>query len=126
VIAAKVGLRAQREDRNEDESGTPCSDRAVELTDLPNATNGRHETWRQGLCRKNRQGPPRPHADFIRHERLLPADEIDLIEDEAQLDPIRFQDVSGGIPREERPAMRDWLDRFNAGLPQDGRIPLAA
>jgi hypothetical protein len=57
---------------------------------------------------------------------LLPADEIDLIEDKAQLDPIRFQDVSAGIPREERPAMRDWLDRFNAGLPQDGRIPLAA
>ena len=27
-----------------------------------------------------------------------------------------FQDVAASIPLEERPTMRDWLDRFNAGL----------
>ena len=49
-------------------------------------------------------------------ERLLPASEIDRIEREAPLDLIRFQDVAAQIPLEERPTMRDWLDRFHAGL----------
>ncbi|TCM28130.1 hypothetical protein EDF59_13039 [Novosphingobium sp. ST904] len=55
-------------------------------------------------------------TDFIRHERLLPAGEIDRIARDAPLDLIRFQDVAATIPLEERPTMRDWLDRFNAGL----------
>jgi hypothetical protein len=80
----------------------------------------------EGLWRKSTKARPGRMTDFIRHERLLPADEIDRIERDAPLDLIRFQDVAAGIPLEERPTMRDWLDRFNAGLPQDGRIPLAA
>ena len=55
-------------------------------------------------------------SDFIRWEGLLPAAEIDAIERDAPLDLIRFQDVAASIPLEERPTMRDWLDRFNAGL----------
>ena len=60
-------------------------------------------------------------TDFIHHQRLLPADEIERIAREASLDLIRFQDVAAMIPIGERPTMRDWLDRFNAGagaLPQ--------
>lgn len=53
---------------------------------------------------------------FIRQERLLPGDEIDRIIRDAPTDLIRFQDVAAAIPLAERPTMRDWLDRFHAGL----------
>lgn len=80
----------------------------------------------EGLWRKTSKARPGRMTDFIRHERLLPADAIDRIERDPPMDLIRFQDVAAGIPLEEHPTMRDWLDRFNAGLPQNGRIPLAA
>ena len=80
----------------------------------------------EGLWRKTTRARPGRMAEFIRHERLLPADEIDRIEQNAPLDLIRFQDVAAGIPVEERPTMRDWIDRFNAGLPQKVRPLLAA
>ncbi len=60
---------------------------------------------------------------FIRHERLLPPDEIDRIVRDAPTELIRFQDVAATIPVGERPTMRDWLDRFDASLPA---TPLAA
>ena len=70
----------------------------------------------EGLWRRSTRARPGRMADFIRTERLLPASEIDRIEREAPLDLIRFQDVAAQIPLEERPTMRDWLDRFHAGL----------
>lgn len=70
----------------------------------------------EGLWRKTTRARPGRMSDFIRWEGLLPAAEIDAIERDAPLDLIRFQDVAASIPLEERPTMRDWLDRFNAGL----------
>jgi len=55
-------------------------------------------------------------TDFIRREALLPASEIEAIVAAAPADLIRFQDAAALIPLAERPAMTDWLDRFNAGL----------
>jgi hypothetical protein len=65
-------------------------------------------------------------TDFIRHERLLAADEIDRIAREAPIDLIRFQDVAAMIRVGERRTMRDWLDRFNAGADALQRPPARA
>ena len=65
-------------------------------------------------------------TDFIRHERLLPAEDIDQIISEAPLDLIRFQDVAASIPVNERPTMRSWIERFNAAVPASQRPRLAA
>lgn len=70
----------------------------------------------EGLWRKSTRARPGRMTDFIRHESLLPADEIDRIERNAPLDLVRFQDVAAGVPVDERPTMREWLERFNAGL----------
>ncbi|WP_242121184.1 hypothetical protein [Sphingomonas lacusdianchii] len=70
----------------------------------------------EGLWRRSTRARPGRMTDFIRHESLLPADEIDRIERNAPLDLIRFQDVAAGVPVDERPTMREWLERFNAGL----------
>jgi hypothetical protein len=80
----------------------------------------------EGLWRKTTRARPGRMTDFIRHEGLLPSPEIDRIARDAPLDLIRFQDVAAGIPLEERPTMRDWLDRFNAGVSPDARPLLAA
>jgi hypothetical protein len=69
----------------------------------------------EGLWRKSTRARPGKMTDFIRHEQLLPTDEIDRIVRDAPVDLIRFQDVAAMIPIGERPTMRDWLDRFNAG-----------
>jgi hypothetical protein len=53
---------------------------------------------------------------FIRNEGLLPAREVERIWNSAPTDLIRFQDVAASIPIEERPTMRNWIDRFNAGV----------
>lgn len=75
----------------------------------------------EGLWRKTTRARPGRMTDFIRHERLLPAEEIDRIEREAPLDLVRFQDVAAGVPLDERPTMRDWINRFNAGVPEPVR-----
>jgi len=69
----------------------------------------------EGLWRKSTRARPGRMTDFIRHERLLPADEVDRIWHDAPLDLVRFQDVAAGVAIEERPTMRDWLERFNVG-----------
>lgn len=71
----------------------------------------------EGLWRRTTRARPGRMTDFIRHERLLPAHEIDRIWRDAPLDLIRFQDVAAMVPVSERPTMQDWLARFNAGLP---------
>lgn len=70
----------------------------------------------EGLWRRSTRARPGRMTEFIRHERLLPADEIDSIERNAPLDLVRFQDVAAGVPVGERPTMREWLERFNAGF----------
>lgn len=70
----------------------------------------------EGLWRRTTRSRPGRMTDFIRHELLLPAREIDRIWRDAPLDLIRFQDVAAMVPISERPTMQDWLKRFNAGL----------
>ena len=70
----------------------------------------------EGLWRKTTRARPGRMTDFIRHERLLPSEEIERIARDAPRDLIRFQDVAARVPLEDRPTMRDWLDRFPAGL----------
>src|SRR3546814_14963326 len=53
---------------------------------------------------------------FIRERALLPASEIDAIIAGAPVDLIDCQSVAAQIPLAERPTMRDWIDRFNAGV----------
>ena len=65
-------------------------------------------------------------TDFIRHEGLLPAEDIDRIITEAPLDLIRFQDVAASIPVDDRPTRRSWIERFNAAEPASQRPRLAA
>jgi hypothetical protein len=80
----------------------------------------------EGLWRKSTRARPGRMTDFIRHERLLPADDIDRIISEAPLDLIQFQDVAASIPIDERPTMRSWIERFNAAVPASQRPRLAA
>ena len=69
----------------------------------------------EGLWRKSTRQRPGRMTDFIRHEGLLAAAEIDRIAHDAPLDLISFQDVAAAIPVEVRPTMASWLERFHAG-----------
>jgi len=80
----------------------------------------------EGLWRKGTKARPGRMTDFIRNEGLLPAREVDRIWNNAPTDLIRFQDVAASIPIEDRPTMRDWIDRFNAGVAAIERPLLAA
>ncbi|GFE77372.1 MULTISPECIES: hypothetical protein [Sphingomonadaceae] len=80
----------------------------------------------EGLWRKTTKARPGRMTDFIRHEGLLPAEDIDRIITEAPLDLIRFQDVAASIPVDDRPTMRSWIERFNAAVPASQRPRLAA
>jgi hypothetical protein len=80
----------------------------------------------EGLWRKGTKARPGRMTDFIRNEELLPAREVDRIWNTAPTDLIHFQDVAASIPIEERPTMRDWIDRFNAGVAAIERPQLAA
>lgn len=73
--------------------------------------------WRSPIKGK-RGAEPRPGAmtDLIRDERLIPEPEIDHIIRTAPAALISFQEAAARVDLGQRPAMRDWLDRFNAGL----------
>ena len=76
----------------------------------------------EGLWRKavkgNRGGTPKPGAmtDYIREQALLPADEIDLIVNEAPRALITWQEAQSILPLSERPAMREWVDFFDRNI----------
>lgn len=70
----------------------------------------------EGLWRRSTKTRPGRMTDFIRAEELLPSADINAIIRDAPADLVRFQDVTALIPIEARPAMTEWLDRFNAGL----------
>jgi len=73
--------------------------------------------WRSPIAGK-RGAEPRPGAmtDLIRAEQLLPEHEIDHIIRTAPAELISFQEAAACVDLGDRPAMREWLDRFNAGL----------
>lgn len=70
----------------------------------------------EGLWRKSTRERPGSMTQFIRARCLLPAHEIDTIIADAPVDLIDFQRVAAEIPAAERPTMRDWIERFNAGV----------
>lgn len=73
--------------------------------------------WRKGTKGlRGREARPGSMTEFIRVERLLPANEIEHIISNAPPDLIRFQDAAALVPLDEREPLRNWLDRFNAGL----------
>jgi hypothetical protein len=80
----------------------------------------------EGLWRKSTKARPGRMTDFIRNEGLLPEQEVDRIWNEAPRELIRFQDVAAMIPLDDRPTMRDWIERFNAGVSARDRQLLAA
>lgn len=70
----------------------------------------------EGLWRRSTRTRPGKMTDFIRAEALLPPDEIDTIVAQAPSELLRFQEAAALVPLDERPAMSEWLARFNAGL----------
>lgn len=50
---------------------------------------------------------------YIRDQVLLDPEEIDAIIVGAPVELVDFQRVAAAIPVEERPIMRDWIERFN-------------
>lgn len=68
----------------------------------------------EGLWRRSTKTRPGRMTDFIRAERLLPADEIDRIIADAPADLVRFQQAAGDIAIESRPTLESWLERFHS------------
>lgn len=72
----------------------------------------------EGLWRKSVKGcrgaTPHPGsmAAFIRSEKLLPSDEIDLIEASAPTALLRFQEAQAGLAAADRTPIADWLALF--------------
>ncbi|EHJ60649.1 hypothetical protein NSU_2385 [Novosphingobium pentaromativorans US6-1] len=55
-------------------------------------------------------------TDYIRDQRLLDPDEVDQIIAGAPVDLVEFQTAAAAVPLEDRQPMRDWIERFNAGI----------
>lgn len=55
-------------------------------------------------------------TDFIRSERLLPAEEIDQIERDAPTALRLFQEAAADVPLPERPHLEDWIKKFHAQM----------
>jgi len=53
---------------------------------------------------------------YIRDQGLLDAQDIDAIIAGAPVDLVDFQQIVAVIPVDERPIMRDWIDRFNGSV----------
>lgn len=53
---------------------------------------------------------------YIRDQGLLSAREIEAIIAGAPVDLVDFQQIAAAIPIDQRPIMRDWIDRFNGGV----------
>lgn len=70
----------------------------------------------EGLWRRATSSRPGAMTDFIRARGLLGDAEIDTIIAGAPVELVRFQAVAAGLPLEERPALAEWLDQFNAGV----------
>ena len=70
----------------------------------------------EGLWRKGTKARPGSMTAFIRQRALLAAAEIDAIVASAPPDLVRFQDIAAVVPVEERPDIKSWIERFNAGV----------
>jgi hypothetical protein len=70
----------------------------------------------EGLWRRSTRARPGTMTEFIRDRGLLPPREIAAIVNGAPVALVEFQAVAAQIPIEERPPLREWIDRFNAGV----------
>lgn len=70
----------------------------------------------EGLWRTSTAARPGSMTTYIRDQGLLDAQEIEAIIAGAPVDLVDFQQIAAAIPIDERPTMRDWVDRFNAGV----------
>ena len=55
---------------------------------------------------------------FIRLHALVDTDEVDAIVADAPVDLVRFQEAAAALPIDERPALGEWIARFNARVTQ--------
>ena len=72
----------------------------------------------EGLWRSSTKTRPGSMTAFIRLHALLDTAEIDDIVAGAPVDLVRFQDAAAALPIDERPALGEWIERFNAGVTQ--------
>ena len=72
----------------------------------------------EGLWRSSTKARPGSMTAFIRLHALLDPTDIDDIVAGAPVDLVRFQDAAAGLPIDERPALGEWIERFNAGVTQ--------
>jgi hypothetical protein len=70
----------------------------------------------EGLWRRGTSARPGTMTEFIRERGLLPPLEIATIVNGAPVALVEFQEVAAQFPIEERPPLREWIDRFNAGV----------
>ena len=70
----------------------------------------------EGLWRSSTTKRPGSMTAFIRQRGLLDVAEIDAIVAGAPIDLVDFQRAAAVLPLEERPAMAEWIERFNAGV----------
>ncbi len=70
----------------------------------------------EGLWRRGTSARPGTMTEFIRERGLLPPLEIAAIVNGAPVALVEFQEVAAQFPVEERPPLREWIDRFNAGV----------
>lgn len=70
----------------------------------------------EGLWRSSTASRPGSMTAYIRSEGLLDPGEIDAIIAGAPVDLVDFQQAAAHVPIDLRPTMRNWIDRFNAGV----------
>ncbi|MDE8652145.1 hypothetical protein PYV00_10500 [Novosphingobium sp. H3SJ31-1] len=70
----------------------------------------------EGLWHRSTRARPGSMTAFIRERALLGAGEIDAIIAGAPVDLVDFQRMAAALPLAQRPMMRDWIERFNAGV----------
>ena len=70
----------------------------------------------EGLWRSSTRARPGRMTTFIRERGLLDFDEVDAIIAGAPIDLVDFQRIAAAMPIERRSSMRNWIDRFNAGV----------
>ena len=74
----------------------------------------------EGLWRRATRNRPGSMTEYIRAQGLLDHAEVDRIETGAPVELVRFQSVAAHVPIDQRPHLREWLDRFNAGIERLG------
>lgn len=99
---------------------------AMEARAAPRLHPGKVEgLWRKTV-KGHRGATPKPGrmTDFIRAEGLLPGDVIDRIAELVPKHLTSFMEAAAGVPLEDRPTLRDWMEFFLAspelGLDAEG------